>query len=98
MTKKELVLTLLRKLTPYWDLAEWLIALIDSWYAEETAIEGLLSIMDTSMRTMQTGKAKARLERSVAYLEKLKVKQNLEEIEDKKDADIVLNDLVNWDL
>lgn len=92
---KDLLIRLLQKLKPYWDLADWLIALLESEYIDEKTIVNIASIMQNNVQKMQTWKAKEKLQKAIMYMEKLKVQQSVDQVHDQEEADRILDDLEN---
>lgn len=70
--KKQLLLKVLVKLQPYRNLAEGLIALVDSKYIDEKTIDGLLTIINQSIKNVKVGKNKAKMVKAVEIVEKIK--------------------------
>jgi len=73
--KKELLLKVLKKLQPYRNLAEGLIALVDSKYIDEKTIDGLLTIINQSIKNVKQSKNKEKMVKAVEIVEKIKQKE-----------------------
>lgn len=73
--KKQLLLRVLKKLQPYRNLAEGLIALVDSKYIDEKTIDGLLTIINHSIKNVKDSKNKEKMVKAVAIVEKIKQKE-----------------------
>jgi len=74
-TKKQLLLKVLKRLQPYRNLAEELVALVDSKYIDEKTIDGLLAIINQSIKNVKDSKNKAKMVKAVAIVEKIKQKE-----------------------
>jgi hypothetical protein len=70
--KKQLLLKVLKKLQPYRNLAEGLIALVDSKYIDEKTIDGLLVIINQSIKNVKQSKNKEKMVKAVEIVEKIK--------------------------
>ena len=87
MNKKKLVLDVLNKLLPYRPMAEWIIALIESKYADEKIIDDLLIIISKAIKSTKKESEKTKLEKASKTIKKIKEvekkqkKQESEEIE-----------------
>ena len=73
--KKELLLKVLKKLQPYRNLAEGLIALVDSKYIDEKTIDGLLTIINQSIKNVKQSKNKEKMVKAVEIVQKIKQKE-----------------------
>jgi len=89
--KKQLLIKVLTKLQPYWNLAEGLIALVDSKYIDEKTIDGLLAIINESIKTVKAWENKAKMVKAIAIVEKIK-QQEMKEHE-TQDIEKLLNDI-----
>jgi len=82
--KKQLLLKVLNKLLPYWNLAEGLIALVDSKYIDEKTIDGLLVVINQSIKNVKDSKNKEKMVKAVEIMEKIKQ----EEMEENETNDV----------
>jgi hypothetical protein len=51
--KKKLIIKVLTKMKPYRNLAEGILALVESSYADEKTIDGILHIMNQSIKSIK---------------------------------------------
>jgi hypothetical protein len=51
--KKELIIKVLTKMKPYRNLAEGILALVESSYMDEKTIDGILHIMNQSIKSIK---------------------------------------------
>ena len=82
--KKQLLLKVLAKLQPYRNLAEGLIALVDSQYIDEKTIDGLLVIINQSIKNVKQSKNKEKMIKAVEIVEKIKQ----QEMKDTESEDV----------
>jgi len=81
--KKQLLIKVLKKLQPYWNLAEGLLVLMESSYADEKTVDGLLDIMLASIKTIKNDKEKTELEKGITLVQNIKKMENTEKISEK---------------
>lgn len=91
--KKQLLLKVLQKLQPYWDLAEGLIALVDSQYIDEKTIDGLLAIISQSIKNVKEGQEKSKLQQAVEVVQRIKHSEAIEKEEESEEIENLLNDI-----
>jgi len=60
--KKKLLIKVLTKLKPYRNLADGILALIESSYVDEKTIDGVIQIMAKALRNAKSKQEKARLQ------------------------------------
>ncbi|EKD25135.1 MAG: hypothetical protein ACD_80C00113G0003 [uncultured bacterium (gcode 4)] len=88
--KKKLLIKILTKLIPYRNLAEGILALMESSYADEKTIDGILLLMNQSITTVKNKKVKEKLQKGTELIKKIQQKENdekdKENIEDLLDA------------
>lgn len=53
MDKKQLIINVLTKLKPYRNLAEGLLALVESDYSDEKCLDGLVQLLATSIKDVK---------------------------------------------
>ena len=51
--KKQLLIKVLTKLQPYWNLAEGILALLESGYADEDAMNGLAKVIADKIKNIK---------------------------------------------
>lgn len=88
--KKQLLLKVLTKLQPYRDLAEGLIALVDSKYIDEKTIDGLLIIINQSIKNVKQSKNKEKMVKAVEIVEKIKHSEAAEKEQESEDIEELL--------
>ncbi len=74
-SKKEILIQVLKKLSPYRNLAEGVLALIESNYIDEKTIDSVLFLITQSLKTTKKGKEKERLEQSAQIVKKIQKKE-----------------------
>ena len=88
--KKQLLLKVLTKLQPYRNLAEGLIALVDSKYIDEKTIDGLLVIINQSIKNVKETKSKEKMVQAVEIVEKIKHSEEMEKEKESEDIEELL--------
>ncbi|MBU0627447.1 hypothetical protein KKG31_00655 [Patescibacteria group bacterium] len=91
--KKQLLLKVLKKLQPYRNLAEGLIALVDSKYIDEKTIDGLLLIINQSIKNVKEGKEKTKLQKAVEVVQKIKHSEKIEREDEALEVERLLEDM-----
>lgn len=84
--KKQLLLKVLVKLQAYRDLASGLIALVDSKYIDEKTIDGILMIINQSIKHVKWEQEKTKLIKAMDIVQKMKHQEAL----DHEDAEKLL--------
>ncbi|MEI8009497.1 MAG: hypothetical protein WCI00_09425 [bacterium] len=56
--KKQLLIKVLTKLKPYRDLAEGILALVESSYVDNQAIDGIIRLINQSIKTVKKEREK----------------------------------------
>lgn len=87
--KKKLIIEVMKKLLPYWPMAEGIIALIESKYIDKKAIDWLLVIISEAIKTTKWDKERSKLQRAVEAVQKIKHKEDI----DKEEADKLLESI-----
>ena len=90
--QKELLIKVITKLKWHWNLAEWILALLESSYIDEKAIDGLISLMSTSIKACKNN---IDINKMKKWLEKIQTIKKLEEAEEvsEEDLDALLDDV-----
>ena len=91
--KKELLLKVLNKLLPYRNLAEGLVALVDSKYIDEKTIDGLLLIINQSIKNVKEGKEKTKLMKAVEVVQKIKHSEKIEREDEAEEVERLLENM-----
>jgi len=74
--KKELLIQILNKLKPHRDLADGILALVESGYADEKSIDGVIHVIANSIKTLKNDEQKTILQKG---LEKIQQIRSMEE-------------------
>ncbi len=90
--KKELIIRVLSQLKPYWDLAEGILALIDSWYADDQTIDGLIHIISNSIKKIKNESEKTALQKWLEKIQQIKMLEEDQKI-NEEDLDKLLADI-----
>jgi hypothetical protein len=61
--KKQLLIKVLTKLQPYWNLAEGILALIESKYCTDKTIDGLITLLQDSIKMVKKDQEREKLEK-----------------------------------
>lgn len=83
--KKQLLIKVLEKLKPYWDLAEGILALIESTYADEKLFDWIIHVINTSIKTV---KNKTNRQKMQKWLEKIQEIKAMEDAEKSWERDV----------
>jgi len=76
--KKELIIKVLTKLKPYRNLAEGILALIESSYCDEKTIDGLLKLINTSIKQTKNKKDKSHMQKGLELIQKIQSQEQME--------------------
>jgi hypothetical protein len=88
-SKEDLLIKLLTKLLPYRDLAEGILALVESSYADEKMVDGLLLLISQSIKNVKNTEAKAKLEKGLEAIQKIKHEEAMDQEEAEKLLDTI---------
>ena len=91
MDKKQLIITILTKLKPYRNLAEGLLALVESQYIDDKTIDWLIHIFASSIKEIKNTGDKEKLEKGLALVKKLKKQEDTEQLQDEESVDNLLD-------
>lgn len=83
-SKKQLLIKILKKLQPYRDLADGILALIESGYADEKAIDGVIHVMANSIRTLKDDEQKTILQKWLEMVQKIKDMEENEKMSEEE--------------
>lgn len=67
--EKKAILQILHDLKPYWELADWMIALIEAWFMDKVTYQNTLFMISSAIKKMPKWEEKEKL---VAEFEKIK--------------------------
>lgn len=88
-TKQQRLITILKKLSSYRPSAEWLIIFLEDMKFEDSVLNNIIQIINSSIKEMKDSKYKKNIEKSIKEIEKMKVQETKEQSE----ADKILLDL-----
>lgn len=94
MDIKDVLIALLQKLSPCWDLADGYIAMVETSANETQLINKLCHIFAQVVRTTKSQLIKEQFEESLHALEMIQQKEKTQQVEDKEAAEDILAD---WD-
>ena len=72
---KQKILKILNDLKTHWELADWMIALIEAWFMDKETYQNMLFMFSTAIKKMPEWKEKDKLK---AELEEIKKSDNKE--------------------
>ena len=79
---KQKVLKILNDLKPYWDLAEWMIALIEAGFMDKDTYQNMLFMIASAIKKMPEWKDKEKVKKE---FEELKESEKKEKVKEKSD-------------
>ena len=79
---KQKVLKILNDLKPYWDLAEWMIALIEAGFMDKETYQNMLFMIASAIKKMPEWKDKEKVKKE---FEELKESEKKEKVKEKSD-------------
>ena len=82
--KKALLIQILNKLKPHRELADGILALIESWYANDKAVDGLIHVISNSIRTLKDGEQKTVLQKWLEMVQKIKDMEENEKMSEEE--------------
>lgn len=88
MTKREYVLKLLEVLLEFWPMAKGLKILVESNSVDESVLDAIILILKNAVNTTLSNEQKAKLQKGIDFLEKLK---KTELVSQEKDAADIAN-------
>ena len=89
--KKQLLIKVLTKLQPYWNLAEGILALVESQYCDEKMIDGIANLIAQSINKTKDEKQKAKFKKSMEVIKKIQQKEMKEN--DVEEAEELLHQI-----
>ena len=72
---KQKILKILNDLKPYWDLAEWMIALIEAGFMDKETYQNMLFMIASAIKKMPEWKDKENLKKEFEELKKSEKKE-----------------------
>ena len=70
--EKKAILEILHDLKPYWELADWMIALIEAWFMDKETYQNTLFMIATAIKKMPKWEEKSNLELKFSKLKSTK--------------------------
>lgn len=92
--KKQTILLILEKLFDNWDLAKPMYMLVDSQYCDEILLDGLLKVMNESLRSIKDKQKASNLRKAVNKIRDIKKIEEEEREEEKKNCEKFLEEIV----
>ncbi|MEI6425801.1 MAG: hypothetical protein WCO66_00440 [Candidatus Absconditabacteria bacterium] len=92
MTQKDLLILVLTKLIPYWDLAEDFLVLAESRYIDDELIDKFLTMLGKSIVSVKNTKDKAALQRGFDAIKKIQELEDKEKMSEEE-LDMLLLDM-----
>lgn len=90
--KKELIIKVLTKMKPYRNLAEGILALVESNYMDEKTIDGIIHIMNQSIKSIKKENEKELMQKWIEKIQKIKLMEEGEKISEEE-LDKILFDI-----
>ncbi len=72
---KQKVLKILNDLKPYWDLAEWLIALIEAGFMDKDTYQNMLFMIASAIKKMPEWEDKEKLKKEFEEIKNSEIKK-----------------------
>ncbi len=94
MIEKTLVINVLEKIKPYWDMAEWFLVVVQQSDNQEV-VDELWGLIYTWIITITDEKKKELIKNQLIQIKSLRVAEEQSNFKDQKDADDMLNNLLN---
>ena len=87
--KKKLVIQVLTKLKPYRNLAEWILALVESSYIDEKSIDGIIKFTSDGIRHIKASQQGNRVQK----VKTLEAEHHEREVKDIQEAEDLLKSI-----
>ncbi len=91
--KKQLLIKVLTKLKPYRDLAEGILALVESSYVDNQAIDGIIRLINQSIKTVKKEREKGVMQKWLELVQRIKDMEEKENQISDKELDKLLADI-----
>ena len=91
--KKQLLIKVLTKLKPYRNLAEGILALIESSYVDNQTIDGIIRLINKSMKRVKKARQKVAMQKWLALVQRIKDREEKEKQISDKELDKLLADM-----
>ena len=76
---KQKILKILNDLKPYWDLAEWMIALIEAGFMDKETYQNMLFMIASAIKKMPEWKEKENIKEEFEELKKSEKKEKIKD-------------------
>ena len=76
---KQKILKILNDLKPYWDLAEWMIALIEAGFMDKETYQNMLFMIASAIKKMPEWKEKEKIKEEFEELKKSEKKEKIKD-------------------
>ncbi len=83
--KRDLLVEILKKLSPYRDLAIPITALVESEYMDEKTLDTMLAFISKAIQTLESEQVKEKFIRSIEQIQKAKTNEELSKLKDEMD-------------
>ena len=95
MDKKEYVLSLLKKLEPYWDKISDLIVNIELWICNEDDIKYIIDTIEKHIKAIKDKNIREAFEKTMNLLKNLKEQEIVERQKEEKEIELLLQKIQN---
>lgn len=93
MDKKEVLINILDKLSPYRDMAIWLKAMIELWHMDDSFTDNLITIINGSIKNTTSLVTKTKLQKASQILQDIRTQSEKQQQIDIQNADQLLESL-----
>ncbi|HMT01340.1 MAG TPA: hypothetical protein PKD96_01360 [Candidatus Absconditabacterales bacterium] len=91
LQKKQLLLKILEKIKPFWELAEGMVSLLQTDFVDEPMVDSFLAVLTKAIHGIKDEKAKLALQRAVEYVHSMKEKEQVEHEKADQELDAMLS-------
>jgi hypothetical protein len=88
LAKKSWILEVLKGLVGHWEMAEWLINLIESEYATPEIIDGVETILEEAIKTVKDSTVQDQLQAWIDMIREIQEAEKKEQLEEKSNEEI----------
>lgn len=94
MQEKQILENLLKRLLPYWELAEWFLVLVQAT-DNQNFIDGIWKLLVKAIKSIHDENKKVQIKKQLIKIKKLRSQDQEDHTKDVKIADAMLDDLIN---
>lgn len=94
MIEKTLIINVLEQLKPYWDMAEWFLVVVQQSDNQEI-LDELWGLIYTWITTIADANQKNLIKNKLLQIQSLRLAEEESSSKDQKDADTILDGLLN---